>query len=104
MVFLRKQGIKSQERISRQTEILNCNRYKIKAILLIDKGHTLTETAVLLSIEENTVRRWQNHYLKRKNIGQFLSRHCPGYEGKFSEEKRPVVSHYADSDLVSEAK
>ena len=73
-------------------------------MLLIDKGRTLADIVVLLSLEENTVRRWQNHYLKRKNIGQFLSRHCPGCEGKFSEEKRPVVSHYADSDLVSEAK
>jgi len=33
-----------------------------------------------------------------------LSRHCPEYEGEFSEEKRPVVSHYVGSDLVSKAK
>ena len=32
---------------------------KIKVMPLIDKGYTLAETEVLLSIEENTVHRWK---------------------------------------------
>ena len=68
----------------------------------IGKGYTLAETEVLLSIEENTVRRWENHYLQRKHIGLFPNRHGPGYEGKLNQKQRPVVSHYVDSKLLSE--
>ncbi|MAT74228.1 hypothetical protein CMK14_03610 [Candidatus Poribacteria bacterium] len=46
----------------------------------------------------------ENHYLKRKNIGQFPSRHCPGYEEKLNQKQRSVVSHYVDSELLSETK
>ena len=35
------------------------SRNKIKVMPLIDKGYTLAETEVLLSIEENTVHRWK---------------------------------------------
>ena len=79
------------------------SRDKIKAMLLIEKrGHELKQKYYYQL--KNTVRRRQNHYPKRKNIGQFPSNNCPGCEGELSQEQRPVVSHYVVSELLSEAK
>ncbi|RAP33180.1 hypothetical protein DID80_08215 [Candidatus Marinamargulisbacteria bacterium SCGC AAA071-K20] len=48
------------------------SRDKIKAILMMDSGYSYIEIAVVLILEEKTIRRWKERYQVRKNITGYI--------------------------------
>ena len=77
---------------------------RIKAILMMDKGYSAIEIAEVLLLEEKTIRRWHQRFLNKKNLSDYIFTDCRGYDGKLNAEQKEAVSHYVESELISDSK
>ena len=77
---------------------------RIKAILLLSKGYTESETAQILLIDEGTVADWKERYLNRKSNLEWLVNLCAGYSGKLATAEERLVEDFVKQNLVNDAK
>ena len=77
---------------------------KIKAILLLDKGYSYTKIAEILLIEDDTVKDWEKDFKTRKNIIDWLSTKCIGYQGKLEQYQEERVVKYIENNIISDSK
>ena len=76
---------------------------RIKAVLCLNKGFTLQETADLLLLDDETIRRAFQTY-KTEGLDELIETHYHGYEGKLSLEQEVQVKEYVKTNLVKSAK
>ena len=82
------------------------NRDKIKAILLLDKGFSVTEVSEILLLSENTIRHYENCFKKQGSKGgmSWLIANYKTYEGKLTIEEEQEVINYVENNIISDSK
>jgi len=79
-------------------------RDKIKAISMLSDGYTATQIAHILFLDEDTVLRWKNQFLKRNNLTDWLKYNFVGYSGKLNAEDESQVKAYVIDHTISDSK
>jgi transposase len=74
---------------------------KIKAILMLDKGYSCKETSEVLLLDEDTITKWKDSFLKRKSLAEWLKDNYTGYQGKLSKVEKTEVSKFVDENIIS---
>lgn len=77
---------------------------RIKAILLSDSGYSRKEIAEILLRDEGTITEWQNSFLTRESLSEWLKDNNAGYQGLLSEEQLTQVECFVESSLIQDAR
>jgi len=76
--------------------------YKINAIILLNKGYSYPEIEEALLLDERTVRRYKETYLK-KGIGELLENKYKGGQPKLSKAQEKELYTHLDENIFSTA-
>src|SRR5487761_1903870 len=76
---------------------------RIKAILLLNKGYDYEQTAEILLMDEDSIRRWYKEY-QLGGMENLLADRYEGGESKLSMEEQKEVSDYLDNHICLSAK
>jgi transposase len=76
---------------------------RIKALLLSDSGYSRKEIAEILLRDEGTITDWQNSFLKRENLTEWLKDTNVGYQGLLTEEQLTQVEIFVEANLIQDA-
>jgi transposase len=81
-------------------------RDRIKSILLINEGYSVTEISRILLIEENTVRNWKKRFIERKeeSLEKWVLDNYKGYAWKLTKEEITLVKEYVEGRIISDSK
>ena len=77
---------------------------RIKAILLFDSGYSRKEIAEILLRDEGTITDWQNSFLKRGSLNEWLKDKNSGYHGLLSQEQMAEVDDFVETNLIQDAR
>jgi transposase len=80
----------------------SCDR--IKAIILLSEGYTVTEVSKILLIDDETVRRWKTRYETKTNELEWLEDNYTLYSGKITEEEKQIIEKYVRENIISDSK
>ena len=77
---------------------------KIKAILLYADGYSRREIAQILLIDdEDTLTRWKQSFLDKKDLSSWFQDNYSGYSGRLTNSQLKAVEHYVESNLITDA-
>ena len=76
---------------------------RIKAILLLNKGYDYVQTAEILLMDEDSIRRWHNEY-EAGGIEYLLQDRYKGGETKLSMEQRQELTAHLDEQICLTSK
>ncbi len=76
------------------------NADRIKTILLLNKGFTQKEVSEILLLDENTVGKYKNSYLNRKDETSWFQDNYTTFVGKLSYTALSHVLTYCDNFKV----
>jgi len=98
----------STEEVSQLRELARITRDKktadrIRIILALGNGHSARHVAELFLIDEDTVTKWRNKYLKRRLFTDWLATGTTGYNGKISSDQERELSTYIETETVTDA-
>lgn len=79
-------------------------RDKIKAVVMLSKGYGLNEVAQVLFLDEDTISQWQNNFLKRKTLTDWLGCNYVDYHGKLTESEETALQIYVTNQTISDSK
>jgi transposase len=91
--------LKEMHRTLREKRIAD----RIKAVLCLNKGFSMQQTAELLLLDDETIRRASQTY-KNEGLDGLLETRYHGYQGKLSPEQEEQVKEYIKTHLVKSAK
>jgi transposase len=77
---------------------------RIKAILLLDMGYSRGEVAKILFRDEGTITSWQNSFLNRQSLKNWLKDNRPGYQGRLNQEQIKAVETFVEINLIVDAR
>ncbi len=99
MVTLSEEEKKSLKKLHKSlTEKRKADR--VKMILLLDKGFDQKEVAELLMLDEDTVTKWKNKFLNRKDISSWIEDSYTFYWGKLSSQQISRIRTYCQQFKV----
>ena len=75
---------------------------RIKAVILLDAGYTQQETAKILLLDRDTIRRQVASY-RQGGVEQLLSDNCVGYKGLLSSQQKKQLKRELRDKLFSTA-
>lgn len=70
----------------------------------MSQGYTRREVAAILLRDEETIGQWQERYVKRKSLEEWLLDDYQGYGGKLSLEQERAVENFVKENLVQDAR
>lgn len=77
---------------------------RIRIILALADGHSSRDVAAIFLIDEDTVRKWRNKFMKRRLFSDWLASYCRGSTGKLTPEQIEQVEHYVTTELITDSK
>src|SRR3982751_6819814 len=77
---------------------------RIKAILLLDAGYSRGEVAKILLRDEGTITDWQDSFLNRQSLEDWLKDHRSGYQGRLNDEQMKAVETFVEARLILDAR
>lgn len=76
---------------------------RIRIILALGNGHSAKHVAELFLINEDTVIKWRNKYLKRRLFTDWLATGHTGYDGKLTRDQEREIESYVESETITDA-
>ena len=77
---------------------------RIKAILLADFGYSRKKIAEILLRDEGTITEWQNSFLTRESLSEWLKDNHAGYHGFLSQKQIIEVEAFVKANLIQDAR
>lgn len=77
---------------------------RIKAILLLDAGYSRGEVAKILLRDEGTITDWQDSFVNRQSLEDWLKDHRSGYQGRLNDEQMKAVEAFVAAHLILDAR
>ncbi|MGI0058652.1 MAG: IS630 family transposase [Nitrosotalea sp.] len=77
---------------------------RIRVILALDAGYTVTETAKLFLLDEDTVSKWRKKYEKRQFFTDWLQEYHAGYDGKLTKEQIAEIEGFVEKHTVTDCR
>lgn len=76
---------------------------RIRIILALGNGHSAKHVAELFLIDEDTVIKWRNKYLKRRLLTDWLATAHTGYNGKLTRDQECKIEQYVETETITDA-
>ncbi len=76
---------------------------RILVILALDAGYHTRDVAKLFLLDEDTVTKWRNRYLKRRLFTDWLATNYQGYGGKLTPEQEQAIEQYVEYETITDA-
>ncbi len=76
---------------------------RIRIILALGNGHSTRHVGELFLIDEDTLVKWRNKYLKRRLFTDWLATDHAGYNGKLTCDQQREVEHYVETETITDA-
>jgi transposase len=76
---------------------------RILVILALDAGYRAKDVAKLFLLDEDTVTKWRNKYLKRRLFSDWLATDHHGYDGKLTVNQERELEQYVHTETVTDA-
>jgi transposase len=76
---------------------------RVRIILALAAGDRASDVARIFCIDEPTVRKWKNRYLKRRLFSDWLASLQVGYAGKLTKDQLTEIEHYVETEMVTDA-
>lgn len=76
---------------------------RILVILALDDGYRVKDVAKLFLLDEDTVAKWRNRYLKRRLFTDWLTTNHLGYDGKLTHDQQVELSAYVEAETITDA-
>lgn len=75
---------------------------RIKIILALDLGYTITEIAKLFLLDEDTVTKWKKLYGKSRYLSDWLGTKNTGYQGRLTKEQEKVIEKFVEKEVITD--
>ena|SRR3970040_82089 len=99
--FLTPQQVIEYKKLHKQCKSLR-EGDRIKAILLLNRGYSYQQTAEILLMDEDSIRRWYQEY-KTGGLKNLLQARYQGGEPKLSMEAQKELTDYLDNHICLSA-
>ena len=76
---------------------------RILVVLALDAGYRVKEVASLFLLDEDTVAKWRNKYLRRRLFSDWLATAHTGYDGKLTPDQQSKLSAYVEAETITDA-
>ena len=76
---------------------------RILVILALDSGYLAKDVAKLFLLDEDTVTKWRNTYLRRRLFTDWLATAHTGYDGKLTPDQQTELSAYVETETITDA-
>jgi transposase len=76
---------------------------RIRIILALNNGHSVSEVAAILLLDEPTIRKWHNRYKSRKLLTDWLATSHKGCTGKLAPDQLSEIEVYVETEMVTDA-
>ena len=76
---------------------------RILVILALDAGYRVKDVAQLFLLDEDTVTKWRNKYLRRRLFTDWLATGNTGYDGKLTPDQQSELSVYVETETITDA-
>ena len=76
---------------------------RILVILALNDGWTIRDIAKLFLLDEDTVAKWKNRYLRRHLFTDWLATTNNGYSGKLTVNQKMEIEHYVETETITDA-
>jgi transposase len=76
---------------------------RILVILALDAGYRAKDVAKLFLLDEDTVAKWRNKYLRRRLFTDWLATTHQGYAGKLTRDQESELEQYVETEMVTDA-
>lgn len=76
---------------------------RIRIILALNNGHSVSEVAAILLLDEPTIRKWRNRYQSRKLLTDWLATNHKGCTGKLTDIQLHEIETYIETEMVTDA-
>jgi transposase len=76
---------------------------RILVILALDAGYRVKDVAKLFLLDEDTVTKWRNRYLRRRLFTDWLATDHHGYDGKLTHDQQTALADYVEAETITDA-
>ena len=76
---------------------------RILVVLALDAGYRVKEVASLFLLDEDTVAKWRNKYLRRRLFSDWLATDHHGYDGQLTRDQEYEIEQYVEAEIVTDA-
>jgi transposase len=90
------------EELARSTKDAKTSK-RILVVLALDAGYRVKEVAKLFLLDEDTVTKWRNKYLKRRLFSDWLATDHQGYDGKLTANQERELEQYVITETITDA-
>jgi len=77
---------------------------RVRVILALDAGYTVSDTAKLFLLDEDTVSKWKKKYQKRQFFSDWLKGYYAGYNGKLTKEQIEEIEGFVEKHTVTDSR
>lgn len=77
---------------------------RIRVILALDAGYTVTETAKLFLLDEDTISKWKKKYQKRQFFSDWLQEYYAGYDGKLTKQQIEEIEGFVKKHTITDCR
>ncbi len=77
---------------------------RIRAILALDAGYTVEETAKLFLLDEDTISKWKKKYQKRQFFSDWLQEYYAGYDGKLTKQQIEEIEGFVKKHTITDCR
>jgi len=77
---------------------------RIRVILALDAGYTVTETAKLFLLDEDTITNWKKKYQKRQFFSDWLEECYAGYDGKLTGKQIEEIEGFVKKHTITDCR
>ena len=77
---------------------------RIKIILLLDKGHSSSDIAAILLLDEDMIHEWMKKYKSSSTISDFIKENYTAFYGKLDSQELAEVRGYFREHIITDAK
>jgi transposase len=77
---------------------------RVRVILALDAGYTITETARLFLLDEETITKWKKKYDKRQFFSDWLEEYYSGYDGKLTKQQIEEIEGFVEKHTVTDCR
>jgi transposase len=90
------------EKLARNTKDAKTAK-RVLVVLALDAGYRVKEVAKLFLMDEDTVSKWRNKYLKRRLFTDWLATDHKGYNGKLTHQQELEVEQYVREQTITDS-
>jgi transposase len=77
---------------------------RVRVILALDSGYTVSETAKLFLLDEDTVSSWKKKYERRQFFSDWLKEYYGGYNGKLTKEQIEEIEGFVEKHTITDSR